>query len=292
MKPYFYITVLVQNLIHKITDWVLYTSFFAACCTVGLCMTTERLLLNDTPQLLSYLHLLVFCSTLLVYNAHYLIKKSTIALSDRYGWSQNHKFWHYILLVSGLLGCIITAMKLPLNILFACSILAVLSFAYSIPLLPFKNKKRLKDFGWIKITVLTLVWTIVTSVLPVLYHNMNISDYPYEIMMRFVFMFTLCVAFDIRDMQTDMDAGIATLPNMIGVKGSYRVMSTSMILFIIMSFIQYMRHPSILRLGAELFVAVAVKLVIDYARKHPSDRAYLGLVDGMMLLYAALVLWH
>ncbi|MCB0698169.1 MAG: hypothetical protein KDC07_12445, partial [Chitinophagaceae bacterium] len=158
--------------------------------------------------------------------------------------------------------------------------------------LPISNPKRLKDFGWIKITVLTTVWTIVTSVLPILDHDMNISDYPYEILMRFVFMFTLCVAFDIRDMQTDMDAGIATLPNMIGIKGSYRVMSASMILFIIMSFVQYIRHPSHLRLGAELFVAAAVKLVIDYARKHPSDRAYLGLVDGMMMLYAILVLWH
>jgi len=255
-------------------------------------MTTERLLLNDIPPLYSSLHLLVFSSTLLVYNAHYLIKKSTPELSDRFGWSQNHRVWHYILLSLGGIGCAVAAFHLPLNILFACTVLAVLSFSYSIPLLPFKNKKRLKDFGWIKILVLTTVWTIVTSILPILYHKMNISDYPYEILMRFVFMFTLCVAFDIRDMQTDMDAGIATLPNIIGIKGSYRVMSVSMISFIIMSCVQYMRYPSATRLVAELFVAIAVKLVIDYARKNPSDRAYLGLVDGMMLLYAILVLWH
>ncbi len=255
-------------------------------------MSTERLLLNDIPPLNSALHLLVFSSTLLVYNAHYLIKKSTPELSDRFGWSQNHKMWHYILLALGAIGCGAAALQLSLSILFTCGILAALSFSYSIPLLPFKNKKRLKDFGWIKILVLTTVWTIVTSILPILYYKMNIADYPYEILMRFVFMFTLCVAFDIRDMQTDMDAGIATLPNMIGIKGSYRVMSISMISFIVLSCIQYMRYPSMLRLGAELIVAVAVKLVIDYARKKPSDRAYLGLVDGMMLLYAILVLWH
>lgn len=255
-------------------------------------MSTERLLLGMVPPLYSTLHLLVFCSTLFVYNVHYLIKRSTPELSDRFEWSQHHRLWHYLLMSIGAVGCLLSVLYLPADILIACTVLAALSFSYSIPLLPFKNKKRLKDFGWIKILVLTLVWTIVTSVLPILYHNKEIADYPYEILIRFVFMFTLCVAFDIRDMQTDMEAGIATLPNMIGIKGSYRVMSISMILFIIMSIIQYLRYPYMGRLIAELTVAVAVKLAIDYARKHPSDRAYLGLVDGMMLLYAMLVLWQ
>ncbi len=288
--PYFYI--LLRHLIHIVINWVLYTSIFAATCAVGLCMSTERLLLNEGPPLYSGLHLLVFCSTLFVYNVHYLIKKSTPELSDRFGWSQHHRLWHYLLMSIGIIGCGISAFHLPQNILLVCVLLAVLSFSYSIPLLPFKDKKRLKDFGWIKILVLTAVWTIVTSVLPLLYHSRALADYPFEIMIRFVFMFTLCVAFDIRDMQTDMEAGIATLPNMIGIKGSYRVMSVSMILFIIMSMIQYARYPSVNRLIAEIIVAIATKLAIDYARKHPSDRAYLGLVDGMMLLYATLVLWQ
>ncbi|HEY9176966.1 MAG TPA: UbiA family prenyltransferase [Flavipsychrobacter sp.] len=280
----------MRNIIHIAINWILYTSIFAATCAVGLCMSTERLLLDSVPPLFSALHLLVFCSTLFVYNVHYLIKKSTPELSDRFGWSQHHRVWHYLLMGIGAAGCILSALYLPADILIACTVLAALSFSYSIPLLPFKNKKRLKDFGWIKILVLTLVWTIVTSVLPILYHNRPIAEYPYEILIRFVFMFTLCVAFDVRDMQTDMEAGIATLPNIIGIKGSYRVMSVSMILFIVMSIIQYFRYPSIERLIAEFTVAVAVKLAVDYARRHPSDRAYLGLVDGMMLLYALLVL--
>lgn len=253
-------------------------------------MTTEKLLLDNTPELFTVLHLLVFCSTLFVYNVHYLIKKSTPELSDRYDWSQYHKIWHYILMLIGVAGCLAASLYLPYKILFACGILGVLSFSYSIPLLPFKNKKRLKDFGWIKILVLTSVWTIVTAVLPILYADDSLTAYPYEILMRFVFMFTLCVAFDIRDMQTDMDAGIATLPNLIGIKGCYRVMSVSMILFIVMSIVQFIRHPSVSRVLAELIVAFAVRFAIDYSRKHPTDKVYLGLVDGMMFLYALLVL--
>lgn len=269
----------------------MYTSLFAACCAVGLSMGTERLLVNEVVPFYSPLHLLVFGSTLFVYNVHYLIKKSKPEISDRFAWSQYHRLWHYMFTVTGIAMCAVSVFQLPVTILYTCVILGVLSFSYSIPLLPFKDKKRLKDFGWIKILVLTTVWTIVTSVLPILYHAKEISAYPYEILMRFVFMFTLCVAFDIRDMQTDMDAGIATLPNIIGVKGSYRVMTVSMLLFIVMCIIQYFRYPSPVRLVGELIVAIATKWSIDYARKYPSDRAYLGLVDGMMLLYAILVLW-
>lgn len=277
-------------MIKSLTDWLLYTSIFAACCATGLCMATEELIIGTIPQLFSTLHLLVFSSTLLVYNVHYLLKKSTPELSDRYGWSQQHKVWHYLLLAIGLVGCAAAAFYLSKSLLIACMILAVLSFSYSIPLLPFKDKKRLKDFGWIKILVLTTVWTIVTTVLPILFHEQALSGYPYDIAMRFVFMFTLCVAFDIRDMQTDMEAGIATLPNLIGIKGCYKVMSTSMILFIVMSIVQFIRQPEVGRVIAEVAVAFAVRFAIDYSRNHPTDKAYLGLVDGMMLLYAGLIL--
>lgn len=253
-------------------------------------MATEKLLLQATPDLFNGLHLLVFCSTLLVYNTHYLLKQSSPEISDRYAWSIRHRIWHIILLAIGMIGCIASVFFLPFKVLVACGVLALLSFSYSIPILPFHGKKRLKDFGRVKIFVLTLVWTIVTAVLPIVYHGQPIIDYPYEIAMRFVFMFTLCVAFDIRDMQTDMDNGIATLPNVIGVKNSYLVMSVAMILFVVMSIIQYFRFQIPGRLVAELIVALSTKLAVDYSAKKPSDRAYLGLVDGMMLLYGLLIL--
>jgi hypothetical protein len=170
----------------------------------------------------------------------------------------------------------------------ACVVLGILSFGYTLPLLPF-NKSSLRDFGWMKIITLTLVWTIVTSVLPLLYWSKPLANYPYEILIRFSFLFTLCVAFDIRDMQTDLKRKILTVPNLIGLKNSYRLMDASISIFLILSVIQYLRYPSKGRLLAEIISAILTRLVIDYTRKHPSDRVYLGLVDGMMLLYGCLI---
>lgn len=279
-----------MRLLTTFINWVLYTSLFAALCSTGLCMATERLLLNRVPALFSALHLLVFCSTLLVYNTHYLVKKSTAEISDRFAWSQHFRLWHYLFWGAGFAGCLFSIFFLPPAIWEACVWLGVLSFAYSLPLLPFKNKRRIKDYGWVKIMVLTAVWTIVTSVLPMLYWGKPLAGYPFEIVIRFIFMFTLCVAFDIRDMQTDLDAGIITVPNIIGLKNSYRLMDITIIIFLLFSIIQYFRYPSVSRLSAEVITAIITRMVIVYAKNHPSDKAYLGLVDGMMLLYAILVL--
>ncbi len=291
LQPYFFLAVLLQQL-NKLVNWILFTSFYAACCATGMCMATERLVLAHIPPLFTPLHMLVFGSTLFVYNTHYLIKRSAPDVSDRFQWSQHYKLWHYIALSAGMVACVASLFWMPVNVFYACIVLGVLSFGYSLPLLPFKNKKRLKDFGWFKILLLTSVWTIVTSVLPMLYWGKSLADYPFEICLRFGLLLTLCIAFDMRDMQTDLDAKIFTLPNLIGVKNSYSLMSFTMLLFIALSVVQYLRYPSVTRLTGELVTALATKLAIDYARKYPSDKAYLALVDGVMLLYAVLVLWH
>jgi 1,4-dihydroxy-2-naphthoate octaprenyltransferase len=281
---------ILMGYLQRFTDWLLYASLFAACCATGLCMATERLLIGETPSLLSALHTLVFGSTLLVYNVHFIIKRSTVALSDRYRWTRQFMRWHYIFSALGLVLCTGSIFFLNQNILLSCILLAVLSFAYSLPLLPFPGKKRLKDFGILKIIVLTGVWTIVTSVLPMFYWEKSLGDYPFEILLRFLFMFTLCIAFDIRDMQTDLDAGIYTLPNQIGLRNSYRLMDLMLLLFALLSVVQYLRYPSLQRLGGELVTTLCTRLVIDYARRQPSDKIYLGGIDGMMMLYAIFLL--
>ena len=284
--------VALPGFLYRIINWLLYTSLFAALCATGMCMATERLLLSAIPPLFTSLHALVFGSTLVVYNVHHIIKKTIPDTSDRFAWTEKNRYWHYVFFAAGFIMCSASLFWLSWKILLGCVVLGALSFAYSIPLLPFANKKRIRDFGWVKITVLTSVWTIVTSVLPILYWDKLLIDYPYEILIRFVFMFTLCVAFDIRDMQTDLDAEIYTLPNLIGLKNSYRLMDATIILFVILCVIQYLRYPSATRLGGEIVAAIATKCAILYAKKYPSDRVYLALIDGMMLLYAILVLWH
>ena len=196
--------------------------------------------------------------------------------------------WYFVFFSIGMVMVIASLFWLSTGILVTCIVLSLFTFTYSWPLLP--GKRRLREYGWVKILVLAGVWTIVTSILPLLYSDKNIADYPFEILLRFVFIFTLCMIFDIRDMQTDSESHISTLPNKVGIKNSYLLINGTLILFVVLSVVQYMRYPVTGRLVGAVITAISTRLVVSYLKKHPSNWAYLGLADGVMMLYALLIL--
>lgn len=248
-------------------------------------MATERLITGSLP-VFTYFHILVFGSSLLVYNTPRIAKMLYGRLHDRHRLAAA-----YIMLF--LLGIVLTAVGLyrqaPI-VLFTSAGLGMLAFGYFLPLLPFKRKKRLRDYGGIKILVLAGVWTTATSVLPLLYWQKALADYPLEIALRFTFIFTLCVVFDIRDIRADQENNIATLPGRMGLENSYILVNITLLLFGLLSVSQYFRHPDMARLAGALLTALITRLVVTYLRRNPSDRAYVFLADGVMLLYALLVL--
>lgn len=251
-------------------------------------MATEKLILSNVPELFTPLHFFIVGCTMMVYNGHFLIKRAPLNISDRMRWSNKFNIWHYIVFSVGAILCAITLFYLSYKVLIACVVLGLLSFAYTLPLLPFKT--QLRDYGWLKIITLTLVWTIVTSAIPIVYLEHSLTDFPFEILMRFMFMFVLCIAFDIRDMQTDMEHSIKTIPNILGVKNSNLLINCTLIFFIGLCVVQHVRYPNVSRLTAEITLAIISRIAISYCNRHQSDKNYLGFVDGMMLLYGIVIL--
>jgi len=253
-----------------------------------MCMATEKLVLGVVPDAITPLHVMLFSSTLVVYNFHFILR--TRVQVDEEHWSKYRSMWHWVMVAIGSVGLLFSLFQLSAEILLWCGVMGVCSFMYSFPLLPFANKRRLKDYGWGKIVSLVAVWVIATSVLPILYWHKHITAYPFEILIRNSLMLALCIAFDIRDMQADAQKNIQTIPNIIGAAKSYVLIDVSIIIFAISSIIQYFRYPNVNRLVAELITAVCMKVVMLYVKKHPSDKVYLGLVDGLMLLYSLLII--
>ena len=247
-------------------------------------MATEKLLTMVSPPIFTHLHALIFGSTLLVYNTPRVFRKNIQKKPRPYF------FAHLLFFLGGLFLTAYGLIWLPWPMIIGCLILGAFTFAYSWPLLPFIGKKRLRDFGWLKILVLASVWTIATSVLPIVTEGKHIADYPYEVMLRFAFIFTLCMVFDIRDMQADLQNNIYTLPHRVGITNSYRLIKCTLLLFAVLSIVQYLHYPLTERLAGALATAAITWLMVVYLRKHPSERGYLGLADGVMLVYAGLVL--
>ncbi|MDB5199611.1 MAG: hypothetical protein JWO92_1574 [Chitinophagaceae bacterium] len=253
-----------------------------------MCIETN-LLLHLPLNGLSF-YLFVFGATLVQYNMHYLFKTTAVANSGRLAWSLKNKGVHKILIALGITLIIYSLFSFRLQHFIILLVFGVIAFLYSFPFLPFTNKKRIKDFGLLKIITLALLWTLVTVWFPVAETNFSGLSFQLIFLRRFIFIFILCLLFDIRDTEIDRIENIATLSVMLGAKRSYILCYLLLIIFIALSVIQFMYLPDRVQLIAMLISAAATAITIAHSKKNNSDIVYLACIDGMMLLQALLVI--
>ena len=276
-------------MVKKFSEVFFFGSIFISLCAVAMCVETNLLLhlpLNDIS-----FYLFVLGATLVQYNLHYLFKTTAVENSARLAWSRKNKGTHEVLIAAGTALIIYSLFSFHLHhfiILLAFGIIAVL---YSFPFLPFANKKRIKDYGLLKIVTLALLWTLVTVWFPVDQTDFSEISFQLIFLRRFIFIFILCLLFDIRDTEIDSKENIATLSVKLGVKTSYFLCYLLLLIFITLSVVQFIYLPERIQLAAMLLSAAATALVIEYSKKNNSDIVYLALIDGMMLLQALLVIF-
>jgi len=222
---------------------------------------------------------------------HYFFKTTAVVNSTRLTWSIKNKITHKILIATGSAMILYSLFSFHLRHFIILSVFGIIAFLYSFPFLPFTNKKRIKDFGLLKIVTLALLWTLVTVWFPV--DELYFSGLSFQLIFlrRFIFIFILCLLFDIRDAEIDKKENIATLAVKLGIKNSYNLCYFLLILFVVLSVIQFMYLNETSQLIAMLISALATALAIEYTKKHTSDVVYLAGIDGMMLLQALLVIF-
>lgn len=271
----------------KAWELILFGSIFIASCAVAFCMETNILL--GLPLNHFSFYCFVFGATLVQYNLHYLVKTIAVKDSIRLAWSQRNKTIHLILLITGIILILFSFFSFHLKHFMVLFCLGCVAFLYSFPFLPFGKKRRIKDYGFLKIITLALLWTLVTVWFPV--NSMRYDPYLFLLVFvkRFVFMFVLCLLFDVRDIEIDGKEKINTLAVMLGKKKSYSVSYLLLIVFAIFSFAQYFYLPQMGFLIAMLISAIATYVTIEFTKRNNSDFIYLAGIDGMMLLQAMLV---
>jgi 4-hydroxybenzoate polyprenyltransferase len=271
----------------KAWEFILFGSIFIASCAVAFCIETNILL--GLPLNHFSFYCFVFGATLVQYNLHYLVKTIAVKDSVRLAWSQRNKTIHFILLALGIILIIFSFFSFHLKHFIVLLCLGCVAFLYSFPFLPFGKKRRIKDYGFLKIITLALLWTLVTVWFPV--NNMPYDQYLFLFVFvkRFVFMFVLCLLFDVRDIEIDSKEKINTLAVMIGKRKAYSVSYLLLIVFVIFSFAQYFYLPQTGFLIAMLISAIVTYVTIEFTKKNNSDFIYLAGIDGMMLLQATLV---
>ena len=271
----------------KLGEFVLFSSIFIAICAVSLCIETNLLL--QLPLNTFSFYCFVFGATLVQYNLHYLVKTTAVENSQRLAWSSKNKIIHRVLLFTGVALILFSFLSFRLHHFIILAILATVAFLYSFPVLPFFKKKRIKDYGFLKIITLALLWTLVTVWFPVNSFLFEKNIFVFVFFKRFVFMFMLCLLFDIRDIEIDRQENITTLAVFLGKKKSYLLVYNFLIFFVILSFFQFLYFADKGVLIAMLLSAAATFFTVELTKKINSDLVYLFGIDGMMLLQAILV---
>ncbi len=231
----------------------------------------------------------VFGATLVQYNLHYSVKKVAVNNSERLSWSMNNKKVHFILLAIGCVLILYSLFSFHLEHFMILIGFGVIAFLYSFPFLPFGKKKRIKDYGFLKIITLSLLWTLVTVWFPVNDMEVDTRLFLFVFVKRFVFMFILCLLFDIRDEEIDSKEKINTLAVKLGTKKSYTLSYFLLALFVVLSFVQYLLFPQTEFFLAMIISAIFTLITIELTKKSNSDFIYLAGIDGMMILQALLV---
>lgn len=262
---------------------VLFSALWISLCATALAVESCLILqvpLPDTPRLL-----FVFAATCCHYNLHYLFRTPDPARSVRDHWAARHRgIVQLITLAAAVPAAGMLVWFTPTELLIIAGAVAA-SAAYSLPLLP--SGWRLRNLGVLKPFVLALVWAVITVWLPA-----HAGD-PYLLLLvalrRFVFMLTLCLAFDVRDVDKDRAHGVFTFPIRWGKGFTYALIDVLLVAFVVLAALVEAdkRRPAVAT--ALAISAFCTALAVRLTKRWTSEEYYLGVIDGMMLLQAALV---
>jgi 4-hydroxybenzoate polyprenyltransferase len=249
---------------------------------------TYRMIIHAPPDL-NFLAF-VFFSTICSYNFHWLFTPSSVNPSYRLQWTYTHKNYHLILYFIGLAGSALFFFFLLENWIWLI-IAAFITFLYSAPKIPLKGTQLLKKFAIGKTIFLAVVWTYVTTVLPVIISGIELkTDVLLFVASRFFFVYSICILFDYRDREDDKIEGIRSMITYFNEKGINILFVVSLLLFGVTTLWLLKYNYSLTDVIIILIPGLIVAALFNHSKKHFSDYFYYGILDGLMMLSGLVML--
>ena len=271
---------------------LIYSNLFIALCATILTLGTYGFV-KQAPD--PYLILHVFGVTLMAYNIQRLVRLQKFSnRTEQIRWYLKNKWMLYTALIIGMMVSSWTFLQLPLTLLLAFAPLAIISFCYSLPILPGKNGNRaIRDIPGAKIFLIAIVWTGVTWVLPLQESGADWEAEHYWVgLERFLFILAITIPFDIRDLKYDEDS-MRTIPQLMGYSKAKDL--AIFLLFLcagIHAYVEFFLLPERTHLQ-HLIVPVFFGLVaalVSRLRADSGDTYFTGVLDGTMLILGLILL--
>lgn len=267
-----------------------YSNLFLAFCAWAYTAKTSLLLYGDNGNL--HVNSIVFFSTLFLYCFHRINKNKSLerdeSMEERNGWVTSHKLIFYVLIGISWLFMMVELYYMPIRTWLVFIPVGLLAMGYTFPLIPtLKGWKRLRDLYWLKTFWIAFAFCWLTTFLPVVYRESLTAMAKPEVLFIFarslLFLFAMCIPFDIRDMHFDKMKGVSTLPVRLGAKDSVKVGSLLLLIFTLLVIIQLFYKDIATRpaLGL-LFSGCAGIILLQFAKNKQPALLFSLLYDGAL----------
>lgn len=275
----------------SVIRFLVYSNIFIAVCTAAYTAKTSLLLYGNNGNI--HVNILVFCATLSFYCFHRINKKKFLIpgenKTERHSWMIAHKGIYFVLVAVSSAIAVIELFYMPLRTWLVFIPVGLITIGYTFPVVPAgKTWKRLRDIYWLKTFWVSLAFSLLTTLLPVVFAETSLSVFKPEILFVFVrsflFIFAVCIPFDIRDMEFDRLKGISTLPVRVGDKTSVYIAITLLLIFIALVCIEFLYFSFTVSAAAALFVSAVITILSLLPAKPERPALFFPLLfDGSML---------
>lgn len=265
---------------------LLYGNLWIALSAFGHGLLTQYLLVGEGSPWTYPVFL--FAGTLAQYGMHRLI-----SLNKHKGHLLSRRFLHIrkletFLFVTTLLSAL-GATWLYLQLARATQLFLILPILLSLLyVLPVWKGRRLRDLPFIKIFLIALVWTMLTSTGAALELGLGRNSSVWlQFPERLLFLFAITLPFDIRDLDLDREMPVKTIPAYLGVRRSIRLATVTLILSLIPLVTQVGLgwYSLIVFIGLLPSYLLAFILILQSRTDRP-DAYFSFFLDGTILLQA------
>ena len=283
----------LEHLIFSLSKWlydrflqlVIYPSIWVALAISSLGIFTQEILqLGSNLQAIA----LIFFTALIPYNLDRIFDSYVQKIPDTKAQLFFRQPCIWVLLVFAIAATAILLYNAPYEVRYV-SIAGIIPLLYGTPLFPWKNKSewqwyRLKDIPGSKAWIVGSILTYAVIVLPLAYAKV---EFDLIAVLTTVFMFVFIVTnshtFDIRDVISDLEKGVITLPIMAGIRGT-KIILTAMNLLMLITIIgawltnTMTYHP-------EMILATITNLIYIWAVNTDTPRwIYSICIEGLLFI--------
>jgi len=279
----------VWNILKALGNFYLYSSLHISLCAALICIESYLILGIEIQW---YYALYIGLSTMAVYSAHRLVGMSMVSAFSKQGRYRVIKKYRHHILVYFCLSFILAVFfffELDFRQMVMIVIPAILTTAYVLPLF---NSKRLRDFPFIKIFLIAIVWTWLT--LGMISTELFTPLCAILLIERVLFFLAITIPFDIRDVIVDESISVKTLIHKLGIKKS-KLLALALVI-ICFCLISYLFFTGLINQSYFYGLSICyvyVAVLIYFSKQGRGDFFFGGLLDGSiglrLVLYLSMV---